>query len=61
MFFFISRVESHKRKVLEHCDLEQEVIFEELRKKKVAQAQTMERIKAQLLVSLFPVLFAFMV
>lgn len=61
MVFMISRVENHKRKVLDHCDVEQKVIFEELRKKKVAQAQTMERIKAQLLVSLFPVLFAFKV
>ncbi|XP_056886026.1 evC complex member EVC-like isoform X1 [Takifugu flavidus] len=46
---FQHRVENHKRKVLEQCDLEQETIFEELRKKKVAQGQTMERIKAQLL------------
>lgn len=61
MFFMITRVENHKRKVLEQCDLEQETIFEELRKKKVAQGQTMERIKAQLLVSLFPALFAFTV
>lgn len=52
--FMITRVENHKRKVLEQCDLEQETIFEELREKKVAQGQTMERIKAQLLVSLFP-------
>lgn len=52
----ITRVENHKRKVLEQCDLEQETIFKELREKKVAQGQTMERIKAQLLVSLFPAL-----
>lgn len=54
----IARVENHKRRVLEQCDLEQEMIFEELRKKKVAQGQTMERIKAQLLVGLFPGFFA---
>lgn len=57
----IARVENHKRNVLEQCDLEQEMRFEELRKKKVAQGQTMERIKTQLLVSLFPLLFAFTV
>lgn len=47
------RVELHKKSVLEQCDLEQEMIYEELRRKKVAQDQTMERIKAQLLVSMF--------
>ncbi|XP_056242391.1 evC complex member EVC [Seriola aureovittata] len=45
---FQQRVEVHKRKVLELCDLEQETIYEELRRKKVAQDQTMERIKMQL-------------
>lgn len=59
VFFMIARVENHKRNVLEQCDQEQEIIFEELRKKKVAQGQTMDRIKAQLLVSLFPVACAF--
>lgn len=54
------RVELYKRKVLEQCDLEQEVIFEELRQKKVGQNQSMERIKAQLLVSMFPLFFAFL-
>lgn len=54
-------MENHKRKVLEQCDREQETIFEELREKKVAQGQTVERIKAQLLVSLFPAFFAFTV
>lgn len=57
----IARVEKHKRNVLEQCDLEKEIRFEELRKKKVAQGQTMERIKTQLLVSLFPLLSAFTV
>lgn len=57
----ITRVENHKRKVLEQCDLEQEIRFEEMRKKKVAQGETMERIKTQLLVSLFLLLFAFTV
>lgn len=57
----IARVGKHKRKVLEQCDLEQEIKFEELRKNKVAQGQTMEIIKTQLLVSLFPLLFAFTV
>lgn len=60
-FFLITRVEKHKRKVLEQCDREQDTIFEELREKKVAQGQIMERIKAQLLVSLFPAFFAFTV
>ncbi|XP_051271523.1 evC complex member EVC [Dicentrarchus labrax] len=46
---FQQRVELHKRKLLEQCDLEQEAICEELRRKKVAQDQTMKRIKAQLL------------
>ena len=54
----IARVENHKRKVLEQCVLEQEMRFEELRRKKVAQSQTMERIQTQLLVSLFPLLSA---
>lgn len=47
------RVELHKRRVLEQCDLDQEMIYEELRRKKVVQDVTMERIKAQLLVSMF--------
>lgn len=55
----ITRVENHKRKALEQWDLEQETRFEEMRKKKVAQGETMERIKTQLLVSLFLLLFAF--
>ncbi|TMS18888.1 Ellis-van Creveld syndrome protein-like protein [Larimichthys crocea] len=46
---FQQRVELHKRKVLEQCDQEQEMIYEELRRKKVAQDQTMDRIKAQLM------------
>lgn len=46
---FQQRVELHKRRVLEQCDPEQEMIYEELRRKKVAQDQTLERIKAQLL------------
>ncbi|XP_078104190.1 evC complex member EVC [Sander vitreus] len=46
---FQQRVELHKRRVLEQCDLDQETIYEELRRKKVAQDQNMERIKAQLL------------
>lgn len=57
----ITRVENHKRKVLEQCDLEQEGWFEEMRRKKVAQGETMERIKTQLLVSLLLLLFAFTV
>lgn len=57
----IARVENHKRKVLEQCDLEQDIRFEELRKKKVAQGQTMERIKTQLLVSMSPLLLVFTV
>ncbi|KAF0035166.1 hypothetical protein F2P81_012924 [Scophthalmus maximus] len=46
---FQQRVELHKRRVLELCDLQQESIYEELRQKKVAQDQIMERIKKQLL------------
>ncbi|TKS70880.1 Ellis-van Creveld syndrome protein -like protein [Collichthys lucidus] len=46
---FQQRVELHKRKVLEQCDQEQEMIYEELKRKKVAQDQTMDRIKAQLM------------
>ncbi|XP_031132657.1 ellis-van Creveld syndrome protein [Sander lucioperca] len=46
---FQQRVELHKRRVLEQCDLDQETIYEELRRKKIAQDQNMERIKAQLL------------
>ncbi|XP_026202447.1 ellis-van Creveld syndrome protein isoform X2 [Anabas testudineus] len=46
---FQQRVELHKRKVLEQCDLEHEKISEELRQKKVIQDQTMEKIKEQLL------------
>ncbi|XP_042351685.1 ellis-van Creveld syndrome protein [Plectropomus leopardus] len=46
---FQQRVELHKRRVLEQCDLDQEAIYEELRRKKVVQDVTMERIKAQLL------------
>lgn len=46
---FQQRVELHKKKVLEQCEVEQEMIYEELRRKKVAHDQAMERIKAQLL------------
>uniref|UniRef100_A0A4W6C0P0 EvC ciliary complex subunit 1 n=1 Tax=Lates calcarifer TaxID=8187 RepID=A0A4W6C0P0_LATCA len=46
---FQQRVELHKRRVLELCDLEQEMIYEELRGKKVARDQTLEMIKKQLL------------
>ncbi|XP_029287934.1 ellis-van Creveld syndrome protein [Cottoperca gobio] len=46
---FQQRVELHKRRVLEQCDLDQEIIYEDLRRKKVSQDQNMERIRAQLL------------
>ncbi|XP_044204715.1 ellis-van Creveld syndrome protein [Thunnus albacares] len=46
---FQQRVELHKRRMLEQCDLEQEMMCEELRSRKVAQDQTIERIKGQLL------------
>ncbi|KAM9362382.1 evC complex member EVC [Symphorus nematophorus] len=46
---FQQRVELQKRKVLEQCDLEQETTYEELRRKKIAQDQIMEKIKMQLL------------
>uniref|UniRef100_A0A3B5AS55 EvC ciliary complex subunit 1 n=1 Tax=Stegastes partitus TaxID=144197 RepID=A0A3B5AS55_9TELE len=46
---FQQRVELHKRKVLEQCELDQDTIYEELRQKKVTQDQTMEKIKGQLL------------
>ncbi|KAM7422182.1 hypothetical protein PAMA_010314 [Pampus argenteus] len=45
---FQQRVELHKRRVLEQCDLEQEMMCEELRRRKVAQDQTIEKIKGQL-------------
>lgn len=47
-FVCVRRVELHKRKVLELCDVEQETIYEELKRKKVVQDQTMEKIKMQL-------------
>lgn len=50
--FLYIRVDLHKRKVLEQCDLEQEMIYKELKQKKVIQDQTMESIKGQLLVSM---------
>ncbi|KAF7668589.1 hypothetical protein LDENG_00002110 [Lucifuga dentata] len=46
---FQQRVGLHKRKVLEQCELEQEMICEALRQKKVAQDQSMDRVKGQLL------------
>ncbi|XP_053172161.1 evC complex member EVC [Scomber japonicus] len=46
---FQQRVELHKRRVLEQCDLEQEMMCEELRQRKVAQDQTIEKIKGRLL------------
>ncbi|XP_069567404.1 evC complex member EVC [Brachyistius frenatus] len=46
---FQQRVELHKRKVLERCVLDQEMMYEELRQKKVAENQTMEKINGQLL------------
>ncbi|KAK2862378.1 hypothetical protein Q5P01_001911 [Channa striata] len=46
---FQQRVELHKRKMLEQHDLEHEMIYEELRQKKVVQDQIMEKIKGQLL------------
>ncbi|XP_029358357.1 ellis-van Creveld syndrome protein [Echeneis naucrates] len=46
---FQQRVELHKRRVLELCDLEQEMIYTELQRKKVVQDQTVEKIKMQLL------------
>uniref|UniRef100_A0A3Q0SES2 EvC ciliary complex subunit 1 n=1 Tax=Amphilophus citrinellus TaxID=61819 RepID=A0A3Q0SES2_AMPCI len=45
---FQQRVELHKRKVLEQYDLDQEMSYEQLRQKKIAQDQTMQRIKKQL-------------
>lgn len=54
--FLCVRVELHKRKVLEKCEVEQEMIYEELRRKKVVQDRDMEMSKAQLLVSMFPVI-----
>ncbi|XP_071369236.1 evC complex member EVC isoform X2 [Centroberyx affinis] len=46
---FQQRVELHKRRVLEQYDLEQEVMCETLRRKKVAQDQDMDRVKGQIL------------
>ncbi|XP_077386908.1 evC complex member EVC [Festucalex cinctus] len=45
---FQQRVELHKRKLLEQCDLEQEMMCEELSRRKVAQDQNLERINRQL-------------
>ncbi|XP_077459242.1 evC complex member EVC [Stigmatopora argus] len=45
---FQQRVELHKRKLLEQCDLEQEMMCEDLRRRKVVQDQTLKRINAQL-------------
>ncbi|XP_030585487.1 ellis-van Creveld syndrome protein isoform X2 [Archocentrus centrarchus] len=45
---FQQRVELHKRKVLEQYDLDQEMSYEQLRQKKIAQDQTMQRLKKQL-------------
>ncbi|XP_036007357.1 ellis-van Creveld syndrome protein isoform X1 [Fundulus heteroclitus] len=46
---FQQRVVLNKKKLLEQSDLDQEMTFEELRKKKVALDQTMERIKTRLM------------
>ncbi|KAM9759637.1 evC complex member EVC isoform 1-T1 [Menidia menidia] len=46
---FQQRVELNKRKVLEQSEVDRGQIYEELRQKKVAQDQTMERIKTQLM------------
>uniref|UniRef100_A0A3P9DPD7 EvC ciliary complex subunit 1 n=1 Tax=Maylandia zebra TaxID=106582 RepID=A0A3P9DPD7_9CICH len=46
---FQQRVELHKRKVLEQYDLDQEMTCEQLRQKKIAQDQTMQRVKEELL------------
>ncbi|XP_067360372.1 evC complex member EVC [Channa argus] len=46
---FQQRVEFHKKKVLEQHDLDQEMIYEELRQRKVDQDQIIERIKGELL------------
>ncbi|XP_029948182.1 ellis-van Creveld syndrome protein [Salarias fasciatus] len=42
---FQQRVELHKRKVLDQCDLDQKMIYEELSRRKAAQDEVMERIK----------------
>ncbi|KAM9409033.1 evC complex member EVC [Pholidichthys leucotaenia] len=46
---FQQRVELHKRKMLEQCDVDQEKIYEKLKQRKVAQDQTVEKVKGQLL------------
>ncbi|KAK5600486.1 hypothetical protein CRENBAI_017478 [Crenichthys baileyi] len=46
---FQQRVVVNKKNLLEQSDLEQEMMYENLRKKKVALDQTMERIKTQLM------------
>ena len=45
--------------MLEQCEMEQGVIYEELRRKKVVQDRDMEMSKAQLLVSMFPAIWPF--
>ena len=51
LFLGAKRVEQHKRKLLEHHDLGQEVLFETLRQQRVSQDRAVEKVKAQLLVS----------
>ncbi|XP_041837161.1 ellis-van Creveld syndrome protein [Melanotaenia boesemani] len=46
---FQQRVELNKRKLLEQTELDQEMMYEELRQKKTAQDQTMEKAKTQLM------------
>nr|XP_061788351.1 evC complex member EVC isoform X2 [Nerophis lumbriciformis] len=45
---FQQRVELHKRKVLEQCDLKAEMVCQELRRRKVAQDQSLEWTNGQL-------------
>ncbi|CAN9512397.1 unnamed protein product [Ophioblennius macclurei] len=46
---FQQRVELHKRKVLDQCDLDQKMIYEELSRRKAAQDEVMEKIKVETL------------
>ncbi|KAM6928132.1 evC complex member EVC [Xenentodon cancila] len=45
---FQQRVELNKRKVLDQSELDQEIMYEELRRKREAQDEALERIKTQL-------------
>lgn len=52
LVFILGRVEKNKKLLLEQSDLDREMMYKELRKKKVALDKTIGRIKTQLMVGL---------